>query len=157
MDEKRKELTEGERNQIIGAWKCGVPVSTIKDALNFEQSTVYRVINLYKKTGEIKPPPRPGPQHKLTERDTRHLIHLVKKDRKSSLNVLTNNFVESTSANVCPRTVQRYLHKEGYYGRMGKRKPFVNEKNRKIRLEWAKERLNWKEEWKFIIWSDESH
>ena len=49
MDEKRKELTDGERNQIIGAWKCGVPVPIIKDRLNFDQSTVYRVINFYQK------------------------------------------------------------------------------------------------------------
>ncbi|CAG8516431.1 1117_t:CDS:2 [Rhizophagus irregularis] len=64
---KRRELTEEEHNQII-------------------------VITFYKNTGEIKPPPRPGPQPKLTERDTRHLVRLVKKDRKSSLNVLTNKF-----------------------------------------------------------------
>ena len=105
MDENRKELTENERNRIIGAWKCGVPVFTIVNTLNFERSTIYRVIKFYKETGKVKPPPRPGPQPKLTKRDTRHLVRLLKKDRKSSLNVLTNKFIESTSVNVSSRTV----------------------------------------------------
>jgi transposase len=156
MDKKRRELSEQERNEIIGAWKCGVPIPTIINTLKFKKPTVYKVINTYKKTGEKKPPPRPGRPSKLTKRDTRHLVRLLKTNRKASLNNLTNEFIESTSTNVCSRTVQRYLHEEGFYGRVGKRKPFVNERNRKIRLEWSRERINWKGEWNFIIWSDES-
>jgi transposase len=156
MEKKRKELTEGERNQIVGAWKSGVKASHIIKTLKFPKSTVYDTITFFKKTGEIKPSSRPGLPPKLTERDFRHLVRLLKEDRKSTLNVLTNKFIESTSTEACTRTIQRYLHEKGFYSRVGKRKPFINEKNSKIRFKWAQERLDWEEEWKFVVWSDES-
>ena len=81
----------------------------------------------------------------------------VKKNRKSTLNVLQSEFLQSTSIDVSTRTLQRYIHESGFYARVGKRKPFVSPKNKKIRFEWAKERLNWTSvEWNSIIWSDES-
>ena len=49
-----------------------------------------------------------------------------------------------------------YLHEQGFYSRVGVRKPYVNETNRKKRLAWAKERKNWVNEWENIIWNDES-
>lgn len=72
------------------------------------------------------------------------------------MNILQNEFLQSTSVNVSTHTLQQTLHEEGYYARVGKRKPFVSEPNRKIRLNWAKERLNWTSECETIIWSDES-
>ena len=45
---------------------------------------------------------------------------------------------------------------EGYHGRVGVRKPFISNKNRLKRQNWAEERLTWNNEWNFIAWSDES-
>ena len=53
-------------------------------------------------------------------------------------------------------TLRRYLHKEGYYAQIGKRKPFVSSQNQVIRFNWAVERLQWTSEWDYIVWSDES-
>ena len=55
MTQKRKELSEVERSQIIGVWRCGTTISTIVEKLNFPKSTIQNVINLYKNAGEIKP------------------------------------------------------------------------------------------------------
>lgn len=153
---KRKELSEGERNQIIGAWKCDVPVSVIKEKLNFASTTIKDVIKYYKNTSKVKPPPRSGRKPILTERDKRHLIHVVKEDRKVPLNVLNEKFTQATSTKVSTHTLRRCLHEKGFFSRIGKRKPFVNEKNRKKRLEWTKEKVDWDPEWDYIIWSDES-
>ena len=84
------------------------------------------------------------------------MICIIKEDYKVILNMLNNKFTEFTSNKVTTRTLQKYLHEEGFYARVGKRKPFVNEINRKKRLEWAKERINWNSEWNYVIWSDES-
>jgi hypothetical protein len=54
------------------------------------------------------------------------------------------------------KTLSTYLHEQGFYGRVGVRKPFVSEKNKQKRLTWAKERKEWINEWESIIWSDES-
>jgi len=154
--QKRKELTESDRNQIIGAWKCGISGLIISKTLKFPTSITYDVINHYKNTEEIKPPSRSGRPPALTERDKRHLTYIVKEDRKVTLNELNDKFIQATSNKICIRTLQKYLHEEGFYSRAGKRKPFVSEINRKKRLEWAKNKINWNSEWNFIVWSDES-
>jgi len=97
---KRKELNEEARNQIIGAWKCKVPGADISRLLNFPPSTVYDVINYYKDTGNIKPPPRSSRKPILTEHDKCHLIHVVKENRKVPLNILNEKFIQATSTKV---------------------------------------------------------
>jgi len=59
---------------------------------------------------------------------------------------LKNNLTDSTSKVVSEKTVQRELHESGYFGRVGARKPYESERNRKKRLNWTKKRKNWKSE-----------
>ena len=132
---KRKELNEEARNQIIGAWKCKVPGADILRLLNFPPSTVYNVINYYKDTGNIKPPLQSGRKPILTECNKCHLIHVVKENRKVPLNILNEKFTQATSTEVSTHTLQRCLYEKGFFSRIGKRKPFVNEINRKKWLE----------------------
>ncbi|CAB4476100.1 unnamed protein product [Rhizophagus irregularis] len=131
MSCKRRELTIFERGEVIGAWKCGI-------------------------RGDETLPPRTGRPPKMTERDGRHLIRILKKDRKMTLQELHENFVDSTSTHVCKKTLLNYLHEQGFYSRVGVRKPLVTETNRIKRLNWAKERKLWINEWDSVIWSDES-
>ncbi|CAB4423366.1 unnamed protein product [Rhizophagus irregularis] len=72
MSCKRRELTIFERGEVIGAWKCGI-------------------------RGDETLPSRTGRPPKMTERDGRHLIRILKKDRKTTLQELHENFVDSTS------------------------------------------------------------
>jgi transposase len=157
MTFKRKELTIFEREEVVGAWKCGVSERKIGEALNHPQSTIHNIISAYKNFGYETLPSRPGRKPIMTERDGRHLLRILKTDRKTNLQELRENFVASTSTSVCKNTLRKYLHEQGFCGRVGVRKPFVNEKNRQKRLTWARERKEWTCEWENIIWSDESH
>ncbi|GBC25345.2 IS630 family transposase [Rhizophagus irregularis DAOM 181602=DAOM 197198] len=65
------------------------------------------------------------------------------RDRKMTLQELHENFVDSTSTHVCKKTLLNYLHEQGFYSRVGVRKPLVTETNRIKRLNWAKERKLW--------------
>src|SRR6266498_3245621 len=88
-------------------------------------------------------PPQNGRPQTITERDGRHLEKLLKENRRTNIHELTDNFVASTSTNVNTRTVKRYLHDQGFYERVGVKKPLVTEPNRKKRLLWAQEHENW--------------
>ena len=138
MDVKRKELSVFERGEVIGAWKCGISERKIGEALNHPQSTIHDTISVYKNFGYETLPSRPGRQPILTERDGRHLLRILKTDRKMNLQELQENFVNSTSTSVCKNTLRKYLHEQGFCGRVGVRKPFVNETNRRKRLTWAR-------------------
>ncbi len=156
MAYKKKELSIFERGEVVGAWKCGISERKIGEALNHPQSTVHDVISAYKNYGYEAPPSRTGRPLVMTERDVRHLTRIIKKDRKVNLQELREDFVSSTSTNVCEKTLSKYLHEQGFHSRVGVRKPFVSEKNRVKRLSWAKERKGWTSEWENVIWSDES-
>ena len=161
MTTQRKELSEFQRGEIIGAWKCKefcekLSERKISEILGYPKSTVHEVIAAYRDHGIEKPSPRSGRPPILTERDGCHLMQILNKNHKTNLNELYENFVSSTSVNVSKFTLRRYLHKLKVYGRIGAKKPFVNAANRMKRLSWAKKRKNWIDEWEKIIWSDES-
>ena len=161
MTTQRKELSEFQRGEIIGAWKCRefcekLSERKISEILGYPKSTVHEVIAAYRDHGIEKPSPRSGRPPILTERDGRHLMQILNKNRKTNLNELYENFVSSTSVNVSKFTLRRYLHKLKVFCRIGAKKPFVNVANRMKRLSWAKKRKNWIDEWEKIIWSDES-
>ncbi|GBB86285.1 hypothetical protein RclHR1_12700003 [Rhizophagus clarus] len=130
MTFKRKELTAFERGEVIGAWKCGISERKISEALSHPQSTIHDVISVYKSCGHETLPSRPGRNPIMTERDSRHLVRILKQNRKTNLQELHEDFLNSTPTRVCKNTLKK------------------NEQ--------AKERKEWTNEWKSIIWSDES-
>jgi transposase len=153
---KTRELTEFERGEIIGLWKGDHSERDIVNILEFSKTTIHDTIERYKKENQILSAPRSGRPPKLSERNIRELVKIVKEDRQQSLNEIAEKFNDLSIVSVSSYTVQRTLHNEGFFGRAGKRKPLVSEVNRKKRLEWCKTRKNWDLEWNNIIWSDES-
>lgn len=152
----RRELTPFQRGEIVGAWKCGMSEGNIAKILKHPPSTVHKIIVTYRDCNQEIPPPRVGRPKILTDRDNRALLRVLKKNRRTNIKELRDNFIETTSTTVSINTLRRNLHEIGFCGRAGVRKPLVNETNRKKRLAWAKERQSWENEWDTIIWSDES-
>ncbi len=155
MTTQRKQLTEFQHGEIIGAWKFGYNGSQISEKLDRPKSTVNKVIAAYKKGIEV-PSSRTSRPPKMTERDNCHLMQILNKNRRININELCEDFVASTSTNISQITLKQHLHKNKIYGRVGVKKPFVNAANRMKRFSWAKKRKNWVNEWENIIWSDES-
>ena len=106
MDTQRKELSEFQRGEIIGAWKCcDLSIRKISEILKYPKSTVHEVIAKYKEGFETLPS-RSGRPPIITERDGRHLMQTLNKDRKTNINELCENFVTSTSTEVSEITLK---------------------------------------------------
>lgn len=71
---------------------------------------------------------------------------MVKKDRQTSLDELTEDFNKTLQISVCSKTVKRKLHEEGYFGRVEKKTSGIRGKLKKMFV-WYYERRNWVEEW----------
>jgi hypothetical protein len=53
--------------------------------------------------------------------------------------------------------VKKALHDVGFYSSIAQKKPFLYDKHRARRLEFAKEHQKWRiEDWKKVIWTYES-
>lgn len=82
------------------------------------------------------------------------MVRASKKDPTLSSSLLLH---EVPIAQISPRTVRRRLCDVGLNARRPARKPFISKKNKAKRLEFAKAHINWTiEDWKKILWSDES-
>ena len=58
---------------------------------------------------------------------------------------------------VSESTLRRRLKEIDLFSRIRRKKPFLTAKHKRARLEWAKKYQNWTvEDWKRVIWSDES-
>ncbi len=96
---QRKKLSEFQHGEIIGAWKCNFSERNISDKLGYLKSTVHDIIVAYKNGFETLPP-QTGRSSILTERDSWHLIQILNKNRRTNINELHENFINSTSTNV---------------------------------------------------------
>jgi len=100
---------------------------------------------------------RNGAPRKLTDRDTRGLIRLVRDNRRKSLNEITNVFNQVRTSSVSKRTVQRKLESEGYHRRVIRKRIRIRQANRKNQLAWCRtnRRKTVDSYWKRVIFSDE--
>ena len=92
----------------------------------------------------------------LNERDRHSLKRLVKKNRHSSVQMITSEFNEGTKK-VSPCTICRELKNMHLRKCKSTKKPLVSATNQKKCLEFAQNHRNWTvEQWKKVMWSDES-
>lgn len=155
---QRKERSSFERGEIVGAHKFGHSVSEISAKLNVAKTTVRRIISEWKRCGISKPNVRTGRPKKLTDRDRRTLKRVVINNRQASLPAIADDFrCLSGTETVSDRTVRREVIGLGFHGRAAAHKPLITRTNARRRLEWCKEHRNWTvNEWKNVLWSDES-
>lgn len=153
----RRELTDDQRSEIIGAYKCGVNGMTISQILGHSTSTVYDTINRYNKTGSPHPQNRPGRPKLLSERDERSLVRIANNNRDSTLMVITEELKTTLGASISTKTTGKYLNNLGWASCFKCRKPFLTDSHAKIRLEWCRKHIKWLDpKWRSVIFTDES-
>ncbi len=82
---------------------------------------------------------------------------LVRDDRKATLTQITTRYNQSIQNNISERTTRRTLKQMVYSSRRPHQVPLLSAKNRKWRLQFEQAHQNWTiEDWKNVVWSDES-
>ena len=100
---------------------------------------------------------RSGRPQKLTLREERKVVSIVKKTPKILTSEITAEIQEHHGKQVHPRTIRRTLHRAGYHAQVPRRKPFIIKVNEKKRLEFAQEYIMTDDGfWKKVFFSDES-
>ncbi len=82
---------------------------------------------------------------------------LVRDDRKTTVTQITTRYNQGMQNTISERTTHRTLKQMRYSSRRPHRVPLLSAKNRKQRLQFAQAQQNWTiEDWKNVVWSDES-
>jgi hypothetical protein len=114
---------------------------------------VYTILKRFEHHGIVEGQKSIGRPRKLSERSIRVVTRALAIDCRQILADITNRsgFDGSTSI------VRKALHDVGFYNQVAQKKPFLSDAHRCRRLEFAIQHRKWTcEEWKKIIWTDES-
>jgi hypothetical protein len=147
MDTKmeRKELTDMQIGYAVGASDDGMSQREIARRLNCSQSTISRATKDITIDALIPRPKRPGAPRRTSVQDNRLLVRTAIKERKITLQDITNIVGVSVSRS-------RRLNETGVKSYAARQKPFLQPEHIAKRLEWALEHLHWTvEDWARVI------
>lgn len=150
---KKPEISMDVKGQIIGMSNSGKSARQIGRELGISDTTASRVIRRFKETGSNENRPRSGRPSILTERDKNHLTRITKSNQFTPLRQIVNQL----PLNVSIDTARKALKERGLNQYDAAKKPFLKPEHVKKRKDWCKTIGSWPdEEWKKVIWTDES-
>ena len=148
-----KHLSDLEKGQMIAYNEIGCSMRDIAEKIGRGKSTVNRWLIKYAATGETGRKKGSGRSRKTTKRVDRRIVRYMKPKRT----ITTGEIISDLGLEISQRTVCRRLSEAGYTSFFQRKKAFVNKRNRKKRVRWAKDHKNWTVvEWIKVLWSDES-
>lgn len=152
-----KQTTIEVREIIINNFKNGKSYRQISEIVNRSVSTIQDIIKRYVKENRLENKARKANNKIFNQHDERWILRKIKENPMLSapkLSVIVKKYLEKE---VCSETIRRVLRKNGFHGRIARNKPFINERNRKKRLEFAKKYINKDFDfWKDVVFTDES-
>lgn len=146
LDEKKVMVTLYE---TLGTYEA------VAHAVGRTAATVMNNIKKFKATKSFERAKTSGRPRKTSRTDDIKLMIDMQKNRDITAEQLLK---ENPEIIVCPETVRRRLKESGEFNSYWKvKKPFINKKNRRKRVEWCRAHRGWtKQQWARVLWSDES-
>lgn len=119
-------------------------------------SGVLKVCKRYSETGSPKTKRGKGRKVKTSPATDRWIVRMALKDRKITAACIKKNLIGS-GVMISIHTIRRRLVRAGLFARRPTKKPFLSLEQRMKRVHWAKQYQHWTvEDWKQVIWSDET-
>lgn len=146
MGRKNRETTEAERNVIIRLHNQYKSIRNISQIVGIPRMTVWNVIERFGALKTVKNRPRSGRPSLITDRVKRKITKKVAENPRISASQMVSELEQFSGISVSVSTIRNVLHKSGYNGRVPRKKFWVSEKNKKIRLEFAVDNQNKGEE-----------
>uniref|UniRef100_A0A087XEF9 Transposase Tc1-like domain-containing protein n=1 Tax=Poecilia formosa TaxID=48698 RepID=A0A087XEF9_POEFO len=147
MMARQKQLSK-EKNE-------GQSVRKIGKTLKVFPSAVAKTIKRYKETGSHEDRTRKGIPGVTSAAEDKFIRVTSLRNRRLTAAQIRDQ-VNATQRHISATTVKRRLE-SGLHGRIAGRKPLLRKGNKQKRLVWAKEHKEWTlDQWKSVLWSDES-
>lgn len=128
----------------------------IASRVKCDRRTVDRIIKRHLSGESLSPRPKSGRPSLTTPRDNSTMVRMVLRDRRISATSIQAE-MSHRGVDLSVRTVRRRLLNAGFRARKPVRKPFLTNRMKTARLNWAREHQSWTlNDWKKVLWSDES-
>ncbi|CAK9818710.1 Transposable element Tcb1 transposase [Anthophora quadrimaculata] len=150
-------ISVADRHRIIIYYQDGLSQREIARKCKFSRTAIQNIIKKFNETGSVEDKKRCGRPKKLGERQERFLRLQSLRNRAKTSTELAQDLQEATGVSVDSSTVRRSLLKSGLRGCVAIKKSLFRKGNKQKRLQYAREHSNWKiEDWKTVLWTDES-
>lgn len=154
---KSKSCTPAERKAIVELRKTGHSYQRIANQLKCSKKKVFDAIAHFNKYETTENVPRKNRPRKTTTHIDRKIVRLSKMDPKKTAAIIQREIMDENNIEISKRTVARRLVEAGLHGRLARTKPLVKMAQRKRRRDFAKKHADWTaNQWKFVLWSDET-
>ena len=152
-----KYLSKAVKKLIVQASNNGKTVRQISIDMNMPRSTVGYTLKVFQQRSHFQVSTKSGRPILTTFCQDNVVVRSSKADRRKSAKEIHREFTQSHQISCSYATVKRRIRQNNLFGHRPVKKSFVSAKNRRARLKFAKEHLNWTaNQWSKIIWSDES-
>lgn len=154
---KTKQIPIEKRAQIEVLRNLGKTHREIARIVGVSKTGVVTTLKRFAETESFVDKKRSGRPKKTTASDERLLLRLSQRDRFKTAPDLRAEVNKSLTKPISVMTVSRILNKNGIFGRVAARKPLLRKVNMQKRLVFAKKHKDWTvEDWKSVLWTDES-
>jgi ketohexokinase/beta-glucosidase len=145
-------LTRDDRLQVLTLRDAGFTYQQISAQLGI----TYHQVQYTCQSRQATPKKARGQPPKLSEEDVDNIIDFITSSKRTRRLSYTK-VIQELELPVGATALARALRKRGYTRCKALRKPPLSEKNKRVRLAWALEHVNWTvEQWNRILWSDET-
>ena len=154
---RKRELSSETRQSILVLRNEGYSMREIAKTLKISYNGVYYSLQRTAQTGSNQSRKRSGRPRCTTEQEDKYIRVSSLRNRRLTGPQLASSLNSTRKTPVSTSTVKRRLRDSGLQGRVAKKKPYLRLANKRKRLRWAKEHRHWTEEdWKKVLWTDES-
>jgi len=147
-------LSADTRASIISLLQQGLSIRKVADRCHVSRSVVQNLRAEHLPSLASSPGGRPA---LLSAQNKRFCVRAITSGKLEAATAVTEQLETDLGVKVCGRTVRNALHDAGLGAVEKETKPKLSPKNIKARLEFARRHQHWTvEDWKRVVWSDES-
>jgi len=155
-----KAMVKLQRWRMVFLAELGLSHRGIAKILMISQCAIANTLKKYQKAGSVADLPWSGRPWKTALRQDCRIVRMSLKNRKNTavdLRREINSELSKPDEKISESTVRNRLKEANLNGRVARKKPYLRTVNKKKRLQSAKEHEHWTvEDWKKVVWSDES-
>lgn len=147
-------ISSAQKENILSLASNGFSNRHIASKLGLGRSTIARTLHTLLPNHHT---PLTGCPSKLSSTDQHAVIAQIKTGKASNAIQARDHINSIISEPVSSQTIRRVLKKHSFKAVVKKKKPLLNARHRKARLAFAQKYQEWTmEDWKRVIWSDET-
>jgi transposase len=149
-----RSLSPTQINRVLSSLDKGDSAHHIASTTGLSVSTISRIRSKHRSTLSKSVGGRP---RKLSPSDIHYSVRLITSRKADNASQVTKSLQNVVGQSVSVKTVRRGLRAAGMKAVVKRKRPKLSRVHRRKRLEWAERHASWTlDDWKRVIWTDES-